>query len=66
VAAEAEKTYTDTRNIMIGISVAILAFAAAMAYWITISITRPVTEALKIATTVANGDLTKPDRGQDD
>jgi methyl-accepting chemotaxis protein len=57
-AAAAEQTYSETRNLMIGLGVAILAFAAVMGYWITASITRPVAKALMIANTVSTGDLT--------
>jgi methyl-accepting chemotaxis protein len=57
-AASAAKTYTNTRNLMIGLGALILVFAVVIAYRITISITRPVARALKIANTVAAGDLT--------
>ncbi|SNS33990.1 methyl-accepting chemotaxis protein [Noviherbaspirillum humi] len=54
----AAQTYSSTRNLMIGLGLGILAFAAAVAYQITTSITRPVAQALKVANTVAAGDLT--------
>jgi len=57
-AAEAEQTYAQTRNWMIGLGIAILGFAIMMGYWITASITRPVAKALDVANTVAKGDLT--------
>ena len=57
-AVSAAETYTETRNLMIGLGVAILAFAGVIAYRITLSITRPVATALNIANTVAAGDLT--------
>jgi methyl-accepting chemotaxis protein len=57
-AAAAEQTYSQTRNWLIGLGLAILAFAVIMGYWITASITRPVAKALDIANTVAKGDLT--------
>jgi methyl-accepting chemotaxis protein len=57
-AVSAAQTYTATRNLMVGLGVAILVFAAVIAYRITVSITRPVAKALKVANTVAAGDLT--------
>lgn len=54
----AEKTYADTRNLMIMLGIVILILAASVGYWITVSITRPVAKALKLANTVASGDLT--------
>ncbi|HEY8606060.1 MAG TPA: methyl-accepting chemotaxis protein [Noviherbaspirillum sp.] len=57
-ATEAAETYASTRNMMLAFGAAILAFAAWIALWITRSIVRPVDEALKIANTVASGDLT--------
>ena len=53
----AEQTYSDTRTLMIGLGAAILLFAVVVAYWITVSITRPVAKALALANTVAAGDL---------
>ncbi|HJV76054.1 MAG TPA: methyl-accepting chemotaxis protein [Noviherbaspirillum sp.] len=57
-AANAEQTYTNTRNLMIGLGIALLAFATTVAYRITVSITRPLAKALNVANTVASGDLT--------
>ncbi|WP_136419583.1 methyl-accepting chemotaxis protein [Herbaspirillum sp. ST 5-3] len=57
-AESAAQTYANTRNLMIGLGALILAFAAALAYIITVSITRPLAKALKVANTVASGDLT--------
>lgn len=54
---QAEQTYSDTRTLMIGLGAAILVFAFVVAYWITVSITRPVAKALALANTVAAGDL---------
>jgi methyl-accepting chemotaxis protein len=54
----AEATYTQTRLLMAGLGVAILALAAAIAWAISTSITRPVARALEVANTVAAGDLT--------
>jgi methyl-accepting chemotaxis protein len=67
-ADAAEATYDTTRNLMIGLSVAILGLAGALGYLITISITRPVAQALHVANTVAAGDLTSridTDRGDE-
>ncbi|HEV2609815.1 MAG TPA: methyl-accepting chemotaxis protein [Noviherbaspirillum sp.] len=55
---QADETYNDTRNLLIVLGIAILIFASAIGYWITVSITRPVNKALKLAKTVAAGDLT--------
>jgi len=57
-AAEAEATYQQTRTLMIVLGLVILAGAAALARWITVSITRPVRQALEVANAVAAGDLT--------
>ena len=57
-ADQAQQTYTDTRNMMSGLALAILIFAAILARRITRSITVPVANALGIANTVAAGDLT--------
>jgi methyl-accepting chemotaxis protein len=54
---EAAQTYENTRLLMAGLAAAILAVSGALAYWITISITRPLARALTVATTVAAGDL---------
>jgi methyl-accepting chemotaxis protein len=57
-AENAESTYTETRLLMSGLGVAILALAGAIAWSISASITRPVARALEVANTVAAGDLT--------
>jgi methyl-accepting chemotaxis protein len=57
-AAAAAKTYNDTRLLILALGVAVLAFAVAIGYWLTVSITRPVAQALQVADTVASGDLT--------
>jgi methyl-accepting chemotaxis protein len=67
-AAEAQEDYAATRNRMIGLSAAILALAGLLGYVITVSITRPVAQALHVANTVAAGDLTSridTDRGDE-
>ena len=57
-AAEAAGTYRSTSLLMWGLGIGALALAAAVAWWITRSITRPVNQALEVANTVAAGDLT--------
>ena len=56
--ADAEATYANTLRLMMGLSAAILALAAFIAWRITVSITAPVARALAVAETVAAGDLT--------
>ena len=56
--ADAEATYANTLRLMMGLSAAILALAAFIAWRITASITAPVARALAVAETVAAGDLT--------
>ncbi|WBY00602.1 methyl-accepting chemotaxis protein [Ramlibacter tataouinensis] len=55
--AAASQTYLDTRNQMLGLGGLALLFGAAIAFWITRSITRPLGQAVTIADTVAGGDL---------
>jgi methyl-accepting chemotaxis protein len=57
-ATEARSTFEFTRMLMIAIGLAVLAAACALAWWITISITRPLRRALDVARAVAAGDLT--------
>jgi methyl-accepting chemotaxis protein len=57
-AADAQETYARTRNLLVGLGIAILAIAGAVAWRITVSITRPLARALQLAETVAAGDLT--------
>jgi methyl-accepting chemotaxis protein len=57
-AAEAQHTYESTRTLMIGLGAVVLALAAALAWWITASITRGLRNALDVANAVAAGDLT--------
>jgi methyl-accepting chemotaxis protein len=56
-AQAAASTYRNTTMLMWGLGAAALALAAAVAWWITRSITRPVARALEVANTVAAGDL---------
>ena len=55
---DAEETYRSTTWLMSIVGVLALALAAAVAWWITRSITRPLLRALEVANTVAAGDLT--------
>ena len=67
-ATDAQAAYVTTRNVMVGLSAAILALAGLLGYVITVSITRPVAQALRVANTVAAGDLTsriEVDRGDE-
>jgi methyl-accepting chemotaxis protein len=57
-AAAAAEGYVQTRMLMVVLGAAVLALAAAMGVWITRSITRPLKQALDVATSVAAGDLT--------
>jgi methyl-accepting chemotaxis protein len=54
----AELTYAETRMLMIGLGLVILALAGGIAWGISASITGPVARALEVANTVAAGDLT--------
>jgi len=56
--AAAATTYRDALTLLLALGAAALALAAAVAYLITVSITRPVAQALQVADTVASGDLT--------
>ncbi|MCO4855492.1 methyl-accepting chemotaxis protein [Herbaspirillum sp. WGmk3] len=56
--ADAEATYITTRNIMVVSGVLAAMFAAFIAWTISRSITRPLSRAVKVAETVAAGDLT--------
>jgi methyl-accepting chemotaxis protein len=58
IAAAAARTYNDTRLLILALGAAALALAVAIGYWLTVSITRPVAQALLVADTVASGDLT--------
>jgi methyl-accepting chemotaxis protein len=54
----AEDTYRDARNLMLMLGMLALASGAFIAWWVARSITRPMHEAVKVAETVAAGDLT--------
>jgi methyl-accepting chemotaxis protein len=57
-ARTAQTVYEETRILMIVLGIVILAVACALAWWIAVSITRPLRRALDLATAVAAGDLT--------
>ncbi|WP_298927094.1 methyl-accepting chemotaxis protein [uncultured Ramlibacter sp.] len=57
-AAAAEASYATTRLIMIAAALAALALGIAGAWLLTASITGPIREAVRVAETVADGDLT--------
>ncbi|MFZ6642985.1 methyl-accepting chemotaxis protein [Undibacterium sp. TC4M20W] len=54
----AEDTYAARRNLLISLCVLAVGFAIAAGALVTRSITRPVDQALRLATRVADGDLT--------
>ena len=54
----AGKLYSDTVTQLVVLSVAAILISLLTGWWITISLTRPLGEALKIAQIVAAGDLT--------
>ena len=54
----AESTYGNTRILLFFLAALAFVLGSSVALWITHSITQPIGEALKIAHTVATGDLT--------
>ena len=56
--ADAEATYRRALAMMSALGAAILALAAVVAWRLSLSITRPLAQALEVANTVAAGDLT--------
>ncbi|NVD74437.1 MCP four helix bundle domain-containing protein [Duganella sp. BJB1802] len=53
-----KQNIASSRRLMVGLGLAALLIGVAFAYGITRSITRPISEAVKVAETVAAGDLT--------
>ena len=53
----AEKTYTDSRTLLIAILAAAAVIAGIAAVWIVLSISSALTSALRLANSVAEGDL---------
>ncbi|MBB3179167.1 methyl-accepting chemotaxis protein [Variovorax sp. Sphag1AA] len=58
INAEALADYERARSLMIGLGVLAVLLGAAVAWLITRSITQPIREAVKVAETVAAGDIT--------
>ena len=56
--AQTQRDIDFSRKLMIGLGLAALLLSAALAYWITESITGPLDEAVQVARSVASGDLT--------
>lgn len=56
--AEAAQNYESGRNIMIIAGIIILIISVGFAYMVTLSITRPLSQAVDVATQIANGELT--------
>jgi methyl-accepting chemotaxis protein len=56
-AAEAEENYIGSRNLIFGVCALALMAGAALAYWISRSITVPMRHAVHIAGNIARGDL---------
>ncbi|MGO4378406.1 methyl-accepting chemotaxis protein [Pseudoduganella sp. RAF53_2] len=56
---EAEKAYASSRNRMIGLTVVATLLAAGVLWWVTRSITSPLSRAVGVAEAVASGDLTQ-------
>ena len=57
-SAVAQQAYSSSRNMMIMLTVAAIALATWVLYWITRSITIPLNRAVGMAQAVAGGDLT--------
>ncbi|MDP3670315.1 MAG: methyl-accepting chemotaxis protein [Telluria sp.] len=55
---DARNSYEKARFLMISLGCAAVLIALGLSYWIARSITRPMNEAMRIAQTVASGDLT--------
>lgn len=57
-AKEIDAIGVQSRNMLILLSVLVLAFGAVFAWWLTAGITRPIQKAVVVARRVADGDLT--------
>ncbi|HET6149391.1 MAG TPA: methyl-accepting chemotaxis protein [Polyangia bacterium] len=57
-AAEAAETYASTRRLVLILAAMAMALAIIIAWWTTISITRPLVTAVEAADQLASGDLT--------
>jgi len=54
----AQALYSTARTLLIGLTIGALVLALIIALWITRSITAPLSEAVKVATMLSEGDLT--------
>jgi len=55
---EAQATYETGRNLVYGLAIAAILLAVALAWWVTVSITKPLNSAVGVADELANGNLT--------
>ncbi len=53
-----EQIYANSRSLILGLIVVTIALGLLLAYWIARVVARPLQEAVKVAKTVASGDLT--------
>ena len=58
VVADAEQAYVRARGLIFALTGFAIVFGAGVALFITRSVTRPLSQAVKVAETVASGDLT--------
>jgi len=57
-AADIQKQYHSGRILLMMMGAAAIVLGAVAAWWITLTITKPINEAVKVAETVSSGDLT--------
>ncbi len=57
-ASSIDAVYRSARLSLITLAAVALALGSVLAWWLTVGITRPLSQALKVAETVAQGDLT--------
>ena len=55
---EAAESYNNARNLMLALTAIALALAAGIGFWVTRSITRPLSIAVNVSNQLAEGDLT--------
>ncbi|WP_246089036.1 methyl-accepting chemotaxis protein [Paraburkholderia guartelaensis] len=58
IGSQTHDEITSTRDLMVGLGILEIVLGAGFGIWITRTITRPLNEAVKIAQSVSNGDLT--------